>query len=72
MPLRNVLQEAEIGFSYLHTVGGFFLMAFRGKSERTSSIGMRSAILLSSYFVDVRFETGSNVTGDGAATIFFV
>ena len=33
---------------------------------------MRSAILLSSYFVDVRFDTGSKVTGDGAATIFFV
>ena len=38
----------------------------------TSSMGMRSAILLSSYFVDVRFDTGSKVTGDGAATIFFV
>jgi len=33
---------------------------------------MRSAILLSSYFVDVRLETGSKVTGDGAATILFV
>ena len=33
---------------------------------------MRSAILLSSYFVDVRFDMGSKVTGDGAATTFFV